>query len=169
MEMPQLTPTPVSSLTETLASKLLEKKLLLATAESCTGGGIATALTDLAGSSAWFDAGFVTYSNEAKQCMLNVPSVLFVEGGPGAVSEETVRAMTAGAIENSAASVAVAVSGVAGPGGGSETKPVGTVWIGWQWGEVQRVQLFQFPGDRAAVREATVHAAISGLVKLLAE
>ncbi|MFT4861644.1 MAG: nicotinamide-nucleotide amidase [Pseudohongiellaceae bacterium] len=154
-------------LTQVLATRLLARNLVMATAESCTGGGIASALTDLAGSSAWFDAGFITYSNSAKQRMLNVPRGLFAAGAPGAVSEETVRAMTAGAIRNSLAEVAVAVSGVAGPDGGSIAKPVGSVWIGWQWGDRQRAQLFNFPGDRAAVRAATVHAAISGLLELL--
>ena len=154
-------------LTEALASGLLAKDLVLATAESCTGGGIAAVLTELAGSSTWFDSGFVTYSNSAKQRMLNVPSDLFAPDGPGAVSEETVRAMTAGAINNSLAQIAVAVSGVAGPGGGSPVKPVGTVWIGWQWDQFQRAQLFNFPGDRAAVRAATIHAAICGLLEML--
>lgn len=163
----EILPLPISSMTEILASRLLSKNLILATAESCTGGGIAAALTDLAGSSVWFDSGFVTYSNAAKQRMLNVPRHLFAEGGPGAVSEETVCAMTNGAIANSLAEVAVAVSGVAGPGGGSESKPVGTVWIAWQWGEIQHAQLFHFAGDRAAIREATVHSAISGLLELL--
>jgi nicotinamide-nucleotide amidase len=157
----------IPALTQLLASRLLTKNLSLATAESCTGGGIAAALTDLAGSSAWFDAGFVTYSDAAKQRMLNVPADLLAANGPGAVSEETVRAMTDGAINNSLADVAVSVSGVAGPSGGSAAKPVGTVWIGWQWGEIQRAALFQFDGDRGAIRTATVHAAISGLLKLL--
>jgi nicotinamide-nucleotide amidase len=155
------------SLVEILAKQLLANKLLLATAESCTGGGIATVLTDLAGSSGWFDAGFVTYSNSAKQRMLDVPEHLFAVDGPGAVSEETVRAMTAGAISNSMATVAVAVSGVAGPDGGSAAKPVGTVWIAWQLGDSQRAQVFHFVGDRAAVRAATVRAAILGLLELL--
>jgi nicotinamide-nucleotide amidase len=157
------------ALIKILAARLLAKNLMLATAESCTGGGIAAALTDLAGSSAWFDAGFVTYSNAAKQRMLNVPGNLLAANGPGAVSEETVRAMTAGAITNSSADVAVAVSGVAGPEGGSPGKPVGTVWIGWQWGDMQRAQRFQFDGDRAAIRIATVQAGISGLLELLGE
>ncbi len=160
---------PVRSLVDALASQLLAKNLMLATAESCTGGGIAAALTDLAGSSAWFDAGFVTYSNSAKQRMLNVPAKFFAPSGPGAVSEEVVRAMAAGAVANSKAQLAVAVSGVAGPGGGSEDKPVGTVWIGWQWHDGQRAQLFHFPGDRAAVRLATISAGLQGLVHWLDE
>ncbi len=167
MKEADITAASIPSLVEILASRLRSNNLLLATAESCTGGGIAAALTDLAGSSGWFDAGFVSYSNSAKQRMLNVPDHLFTEDGPGAVSEETVRAMTAGAISNSMATVAVAVSGVAGPGGGSDAKPVGTVWIAWQLGDSQRAQVFHFVGDRAAVRAATVRAAILGLLELL--
>lgn len=139
----------------------------MATAESCTGGWIAQSLTALAGSSAWFDTGFVTYSNAAKQRLLNVPAVYFVTGGPGAVSEETVLAMTAGAIANSEASSAVAVSGIAGPDGGSEDKPVGTVWIAWQVDEQADARCFHFDGDREAVRLATVEEALSGLLERL--
>lgn len=157
----------IDELVQRLADQLLTNKIMLATAESCTGGGIAQALTALAGSSRWFDSGFVTYSNTAKQRMLGVPSNLFEPGAAGAVSEETVRAMTAGAIANSAAEIAVAVSGVAGPDGGSEEKPVGTVWIAWQLREQGHAQRFQFPGDRQAVRTATVEAGLSGLLKLL--
>jgi len=157
----------IDELVQRLADQLLSNHIMLATAESCTGGGIAQALTALAGSSRWFDSGFVTYSNAAKQKMLGVPSYLFEPGAAGAVSEETVRAMTAGAIANSAAEIAVAVSGVAGPDGGSKDKPVGTVWIAWQLREQCRAQRFQFSGDREAVRTATVEAGLSGLLKLL--
>ena len=157
----------IDTLVQRLADQLLTNNLMLATAESCTGGGIAQALTALAGSSRWFDSGFVTYSNAAKQRMLNVPAELFRPGAPGAVSEETVRAMTAGAIANSQAQMAVAVSGVAGPDGGSEAKPVGTVWIAWQLRNDGNAQRFQFPGDREAVRVATVEAALAGLLALL--
>lgn len=157
----------IDELVQRLADQLLTNKLMLATAESCTGGGIAQALTALAGSSRWFDSGFVTYSNAAKQKMLGVPSYLFEPGAAGAVSEETVRAMTAGAIANSEAEIAVAVSGVAGPDGGSAAKPVGTVWIAWQLREQGRAQRFQFPGDREAVRIATVEAGLLGLLELL--
>lgn len=156
---------------ETLAAKvgerLLARKLLLAAAESCTGGWVAEAVTAVAGSSAWFDCGFVTYSNEAKQRLLDVPASLLEYGGPGAVSEETVLAMTAGAIANSRARVAVAISGIAGPDGGSEEKPVGTVWIAWQWEQRRLAREFNFGGDRAAVREAAVLAALEGLLALL--
>ncbi len=140
---------------------------MLATAESCTGGWIAQELTALAGSSAWFEAGFVTYSNAAKRQMLGVAAELLTPGGPGAVSEETVRAMTHGALANSQAAVAVAVSGVAGPGGGSPDKPVGTVWIAWQWEQKSEARCFHFAGDRRAVRQATVEAALEGLLRLL--
>lgn len=156
-----------SDLVQQLADRLLAKKLILSTAESCTGGGIAHALTALKGSSAWFDSGFVTYSNEAKQRMLNVPAILFDEQGPGAVSEATVLAMTMGAIANSRANLAVAVSGIAGPDGGSPDKPVGTVWIAWQWEDKCLARCFQFSGDREAVRQATVRAALEGCLLLI--
>ena len=148
----------------TLADHLLEANLVLVTAESCTGGGIAQAITALAGSSRWFDSGFVTYSNEAKQSMLDVPAVFFEQDAPGAVSEETVRAMVKGALCKSRADLAVAVSGVAGPEGGSASKPVGTVWIAWQLGHDARARHFLFNGDREAVRQATILEALSGLL-----
>ena len=150
-----------------VGARLLARKLLLATAESCTGGWLAEAVTAVAGSSAWFDCGFVAYSNEAKQRLLDVPASLLAFGGPGAVSEETVLAMTAGAIANSRARVAVASSGLAGPGGGSAEKPVGTVWIAWQWEQRRRTRRFHFDGGRTAVREAAVLAALEGLLALL--
>jgi nicotinamide-nucleotide amidase len=155
------------ALVRQLAQLLLAKKLIMATAESCTGGWIAQSLTALAGSSEWFDTGFVTYSNEAKQRLLAVPSSCFAVDGPGAVSAETVLAMTRGAIANSRANVAVAVSGIAGPDGGSEDKPVGTVWIAWQWQDKSLARCFQFVGDREAVRLAAVTAALQGLIELL--
>ena len=157
----------IPDLVEQLAASLIARKLILSTAESCTGGGIAHALTALAGSSAWFDTGFVTYSNEAKQKLLQVPATLFAIGGPGAVSEATVLAMTDGAIANSRASLAVAVSGIAGPDGGTEEKPVGTVSIAWQWESKCLARCFQFSGDREAVRQATVRAALEGCLLLI--
>ena len=157
----------LQSLSINIGERLLARKLLLATAESCTGGWVAQAITAAAGSSAWFDCGFVTYSNEAKQHLLDVPARLLEIDGPGAVSEETVLAMTAGAIANSRARVAVAVSGIAGPDGGSADKPVGTVWIAWQWEQRRLARKFQFNGDRTAVREASVLAALEGLLALL--
>ncbi len=155
-----------SGLARRLAERALAKRLIVATAESCTGGWVAQVLTSLPGSSAWFDAGFVAYSNEAKRRLLGVPAALFAPGAPGAVSEEAVRAMTAGALANSRANLAAAVSGIAGPDGGSAEKPVGTVWVGWQWEDRSLARRFRFGGDRRAVRLAAVEAAIKGLLAL---
>ena len=157
----------IPELVQELANKLLAKKLIMATAESCTGGWISESLTSRAGSSNWFDTGFVTYSDDAKQRLLEVPSSLFEYGGPGAVSEETVRAMAHGAIRNSRANIAVAVSGIAGPDGGNLEKPVGTVWIAWQWEDKILSRCFCFSGGREAVRLATVVAALEGTLTLL--
>ena len=140
---------------------------MLATAESCTGGLIAGACTSLAGSSDWFDAGFVTYSNEAKAAMLGVDPALLQ--AHGAVSEVVARAMAFGAVRHSRAQVSVAVTGIAGPGGGSAAKPVGTVWFGFQVDGVLSSEVMHFAGDRAAVREATVRHALARLVQLLAD
>ncbi|MBL4573340.1 MAG: CinA family protein [Gammaproteobacteria bacterium] len=158
---------PISLLVRQLADKLLAKKLIISTAESCTGGWISQSLTALAGSSVWFDSGFVTYSNEAKQRLLNVPPALFSIDGPGAVSEAVVLAMTAGAIHGSRANLAVAVSGIAGPDGGTEEKPVGTVWIAWQWEDKSLARCFYFSGDRESVRHAAVLAALEGCLLLV--
>lgn len=167
--MPESYATAIPELVKRLADTLLSRKLIMATAESCTGGWISQSLTALAGSSNWFDTGFVTYSNESKQRLLQVPAALFLPEAPGAVSEETVRAMTAGAIANSRAHFAVAVSGIAGPDGGSREKPVGTVWIAWQWHEKTIASRFHFAGDREAVRLATVVAALEGCLLLLGD
>ncbi|MES2402170.1 MAG: CinA family protein [Pseudomonadota bacterium] len=148
-----------------LAGLLIEKKLLMATAESCTGGLIAGACTDLAGSSAWFERGFVTYSNDAKMELLGVDAALINKHG--AVSEEVARAMVEGAIAHSKAQVAVAVTGVAGPTGGSRDKPVGTVWFAWVVHGQTGAQCMRFEGDRAAVRAATVRHSLGQLIKLL--
>ncbi|MDM0039674.1 CinA family protein [Variovorax sp. J22G21] len=148
-----------------LADLLLARKLMLATAESCTGGLIAGACTDLAGSSGWLERGFVTYSNEAKSEMLGVDAALIA--AHGAVSEAVARAMAEGALAHSRAQVSVAVTGVAGPTGGSADKPVGTVWFGWSVGGEVRTERRRFDGDRAAVRAATVHHALQNLVGLL--
>ncbi len=137
----------------------------LAAAESCTGGMIAACCTDVAGSSDWFDRGFVTYSNAAKTDMLGVAATLIDKHG--AVSEEVARAMVQGALQHSAAQVAVAVTGVAGPGGGSDAKPVGTVWLGWATPVGVVTELQHFAGDRAQVRAATVQHALRRLVELL--
>ena len=147
---------------------LLDSRRGVATAESCTGGWIAKALTDIAGSSQWFVEGFVTYSNESKVLTLGVPRAVL--GSDGAVSEATVRAMAAGALRRSGAQLAVAVTGIAGPGGAVPGKPVGTVWLGWaeRRGRAIRVavQLKHFRGDREAVRRKTVRAALEGLLDL---
>ena len=155
----------IFSTCQRLATLLISRQQMVATAESCTGGGIATALTDLAGSSAWFDAGFVTYSNQAKQRMLAVPESVLIEYG--AVSQPVVEAMVRGAIAHSQAQFAVAVSGVAGPGGGSADKPVGTVWIAWGDANTQQSQRFQFAGDRQQVRAQTILAALTALIEFI--
>ena len=148
-----------------LAELLLARKLMMATAESCTGGLIAGACTDLAGSSAWFERGFVTYSNEAKTESIGVDAALIATHG--AVSEPVARAMAEGAVAHSRAQVSVAVTGVAGPTGGSAEKPVGTVWFGWSVDGRVRTERRCFDGDRAEVRAATVHHALQNLVTLL--
>jgi len=153
------------ALTAQVAEQLLSKKLLLATAESCTGGLIAAACTDLAGSSVWFERGFVSYSNAAKTELLGVPANLIERHG--AVSEPVVRAMVEGALRHSRAQVAVAVTGVAGPGGGSPDKPVGTVWFGWATPDGLVTDKRCFDGDRQQVREATVRHALLRLKQLL--
>ena len=157
----------IDALVEQLAKLLLDKEMLLTTAESCTGGGIAEALTRLPGSSQWYDCGFVTYSNDAKSHLLNIPDSLFDIVGPGAVSEETALAMARGALANCRADIAVATTGIAGPDGGTKEKPVGTVWIGWQLGNQHLAKKFSFKGDRQEIRRATIVAALEGLVALL--
>ena len=155
---------------EKLASKLVEMDLTVATAESCTGGGIGAAFTDLAGSSAWFNGGIISYTNEAKQHLLGVSEQTLIDHG--AVSEEVVQQMVVGACRQLNTDMAVAVSGVAGPDGGSVEKPVGTVWIAWAKGGSEgqiTSRCFLFEGGRQAVREATVEAAVAGILGLLAE
>lgn len=154
----------ISQLAAALGKSLHASGAQVTTAESCTGGGIAEAITRIPGSSAWFEAGYVTYSNAQKTRQLNVPSDLFAT--VGAVSREVVEAMVLGAQEKSAARFAVAVSGVAGPDGGSQDKPVGTVWICWGAGEQLMSLRQQFDGDRDAVRRQTVKAALEGLIQL---
>jgi nicotinamide-nucleotide amidase len=155
----------VHALCRQLAQVLQDRGLMLATAESCTGGLIAASCTDLAGSSAWFERGFVTYSNDAKQELLGVDPALVA--AHGAVSEVVARAMAFGAIRHSQAQVAVAVTGVAGPSGGSAAKPVGTVWFGFSVDGKLASETRLFPGDRAAVRAATVEHALRRLLELL--
>ncbi|SEJ36748.1 CinA family protein [Pseudomonas sp. NFR16] len=154
----------ITQLAATLGSQLLSVGAQVSTAESCTGGGIAEAITRIPGSSAWFEAGYVTYSNTQKTRQLDVPQELFAR--VGAVSREVVEAMARGAQTHSASHFSVAVSGVAGPDGGSAEKPVGTVWICWGAGEQLIARRFQFAGDRDAVRRQTVKAALEGLIQL---
>ncbi|MGO2200917.1 CinA family protein [Pseudomonas helleri] len=153
----------LSQLAAELGRHLQTLNAHVTTAESCTGGGIAEAITRIAGSSAWFEAGFVTYSNQQKTRQLDVPQALFSQ--VGAVSREVVEAMVRGAQAHSDARFAVAVSGVAGPGGGSPEKPVGTVWLAWGVGDEVTAECRHFPGDRDEVRRQTVIAALEGLIR----
>jgi len=154
-------PAQLAAAVQTVADTLLRRQWMPATAESCTGGMVAAACTDLAGSSAWLERGFVTYSNAAKTQMLGVDAQLIATHG--AVSEPVALAMAQGALQHSAAQVALAITGVAGPGGGSVAKPVGTVWFAFAgpWGVHSELQ--HFGGDRTAVRQA---AALHALVRL---
>jgi len=166
----------IAQLVVAVADTLMQHGWMLSTAESCTGGLIAGHCTDLAGSSQWFERGFVSYSNEAKHDMLGVDSAILTEHG--AVSEPTAQAMALGALRHSRAQVSIAVTGVAGPTGGSKDKPVGTVWFAWgvpsdtgptlgaetAWVKTERMQ---FTGDRAAVRQATIAHALKTLLQLL--
>ena len=162
------TPTDVEldALAHATGTRLFAARQMLVTAESCTGGWIAKAVTDVPGSSGWFDCGLAAYSYEAKQALLGVrPQTLETHG---AVSRETVVEMVSGALVQSGATIAVAVTGIAGPGGGIEDKPVGTVWIAWKRrGGYPRAELFHFEGDRDAVRRQTVAAALRGLEQQL--
>ena len=149
-----------------LATLLRAQRYMLTTAESCTGGLVAATCTDLAGSSDWFERGFVTYSNASKTELLGVDPALIAS--QGAVSEAVARAMAQGALQHARAQVAVAVTGVAGPSGGSAEKPVGTVWFAWGLPSGITSELQHFAGDRAAVRAATVQHALTRLLELLA-
>jgi nicotinamide-nucleotide amidase len=150
-----------------VAALLQRRGWMLATAESCTGGLIAAACTELSGSSVWFERGFVTYSNAAKHESIGVDAALIE--AHGAVSEPVVRAMATGAVAHAHAQVSLAVTGVAGPTGGTPDKPVGTVWFGWSVDGVLRSERRRFDGDRAAVRGATAHHALQTLALLLAD
>lgn len=153
----------ITLLATKLGAALKRRGLMLATAESCTGGGIAEAVTRIAGSSAWFDCAFVTYSYEAKTAMLGVHRDTLVDCG--AVSEETAREMADGAISRSRAQVAVAVTGIAGPDGGMPDKPVGTVWFAWKFPKIPVIsEICHFSGDRTAIRNQTVVHALSKLL-----
>ena len=156
----------ITLLAEQLGSQLKKAGAQVCTAESCTGGGIAEAITRIAGSSAWFEAGYITYSNSQKTAQLGVPAELFPQ--VGAVSQEVVEAMAAGAQKSSGARFTVAVSGIAGPDGGSVHKPVGTVWLAWTSGDQMYSECCLFAGDRGEVRRQTVERALQGLLRLAA-
>ena len=158
----------MNELVQRIAERLAARGALLATAESCTGGWAAQVLTALAGSSSWFERGFVTYSNAAKEEMLGVrPETL---ARHGAVSEEAAREMALGALSRSRAGVAFAITGIAGPSGGSAAKPVGTICLAWALrGGAPRSETRHFAGDREAVRRQAVERALAGVLELLDE
>ena len=155
----------MARLVEDLAAALLARGWMLATAESCTGGLIAGACTDLAGSSNWLERGFVSYSNAAKSELLGVDAALIARHG--AVSEPVARAMAQGALQHSKAQCALAVTGIAGPGGGSADKPVGTVWFAWATPDGLSSEVQRLDGDRAQVRSATVQHSLAVLLSLV--
>jgi nicotinamide-nucleotide amidase len=164
------TPTPTATLStqhlaEQLAKALLHKQWRMCTAESCTGGLIGGACTDLAGSSLWFDSGFITYSNDAKTALLGVDAALIARRG--AVSEQVAAAMLQGALQHTGVQVGVAVTGIAGPTGGSRSKPVGTVWFAFDVPGRSITEKLVFAGDRAAVRAQTVQHALKRLTEML--
>lgn len=155
----------IKSLAEQLGKALLDRGWRATCAESCTGGGVAYAITEVAGSSQWFDAGFVTYSNAMKQRVLGVTADSLERCG--AVSDAVVREMATGALKAAGADMAVSVSGIAGPDGGSADKPVGTVWFAWAAPEQLLTACHRFPGDRQSVREQAVAQALRGLLELV--
>jgi len=156
----------MSRLVPQIAEILLSRGEMLACAESCTGGLLCKTLTDVAGSSAWFERGLVTYSNLSKVQLLGVPSTTVALHG--AVSEQTVRAMAEGLVRHTPADWGVAITGVAGPGGGSRDKPVGTVWIGWsRRGQPAQIEQFRFKGERDQIRKQSLAAGLKGLLQCL--
>lgn len=158
----------MSTLAQEIGTLLLERGEFVATAESCTGGLIAKLLTDIAGSSQWFERGVITYSNLAKQELLDVPEDIIND--TGAVSDSTAQCMVEGLLMSSPADWGIAVTGIAGPTGGTKAKPVGTVWIGWlHRGSDPVVRSFHFNGDREQVREQTAQTALGELLKFLRE
>ena len=156
----------LGSVAEQVGGRLKDQGSRLTTVESCTGGWIAQSVTAVAGSSVWFERGFITYSNEAKHELVGVPDLLIIENG--AVSGPVARAMARGGLDHSPADVAVAVTGVAGPDGGSIEKPVGTVFVSWALRSgALRTERFLFEGDRVAVRAQTVIEALGGLIRFM--
>ena len=156
----------IELLAREVGDTLLQNHLVITTVESCTGGWVAEAITSIAGSSSWFERGFVTYSNEAKQELVGVRKETLLQYG--AVSREVAREMSLGGIDASHADLAVAVTGIAGPDGGTLQKPVGTVWVAWgdRSGKVSE-ELFQFDGDRESVRRSTVEQSLVGILEFL--
>lgn len=155
----------IGKVSRQLGRRLQARRAMLATAESCTGGWVAQAITAIAGSSAWFERGYVTYSNAAKREALGVPARTLARYG--AVSEPTARAMAAGALRRSRASIALAITGIAGPGGGAPGKPVGTVCFAWARGREVRSETRRFAGGRAQVRRQSVLHAMRGALRWL--
>ena len=155
----------LTDLAQKVSDTIGPKKMMLAAAESCTGGGIAYTLTAIPGSGDWFDCGFVTYSNTAKNEMLDVPDAVIAQFG--AVSEEVAAAMAAGAVANSNADIGVSTTGIAGPTGAVPGKPIGTVCFGWARGDHVHTERLVFQGDRQAVREQTVIHALRGLLRFI--
>ena len=155
----------MNDLAQKVAARLKAAGAVLTTAESCTGGWVAEVVTSVSGSSDWFDRGFVTYSNEAKQDMLGVKAATLDRYG--AVSEETAREMAHGALASSRATIAVSVTGIAGPTGGSDAKPVGTVCFAWKTTNREKTETRRFSGDRESVRRQSVAHALEGVVELL--
>lgn len=148
-----------------LADYVIANRLKIGTAESCTGGGLSYTLTSIAGSSQWFERGLVTYSNEAKMSLLHVKKNTLVQFG--AVSQQTAHEMVEGLLKLYPIDIGIAITGIAGPDGGSEDKPVGTVWIAWKRGTSEtQSQCYQFSGDREAVRHSSIEAAINQLLLL---
>ena len=153
-------------LAKQVGQTLTKRNFLLATAESCTGGWIAEVITSIAGSSAWFERGFITYSNLAKQEMLGIKASLIEQYG--AVSRQAALAMAEGALNFSSAQVSIATTGIAGPEGGTLEKPVGTVWVAWAIkGQLSEAECYHFKGDRALVRQQTVQASLERLIQKL--
>ena len=166
LPVPPRTSEELLQLSSLLGEKLLAREWRVATAESCTGGGIAAAITAVSGSASWFEYGVVSYANHAKEKLLQVSPVTLLQHG--AVSQLTVEEMVAGVLALSSAEVAVAVSGVAGPSGGTPEKPVGTVWFAWSLASGETYsECFHFAGDRAAVQSQAIAQGLKGLLKLL--
>ena len=155
----------INELAMQVGSVLKSQGLILATAESCTGGGVAQAITEIAGSSEWFDCGFITYSNVSKSDMLDVPEALIVRYG--AVSDEVAQAMAEGALANSSATITLSTTGIAGPGGAVPGKPVGTICFAWAMAHRTYSERLVFQGDRREVRQQTVAHSLAGLLRFL--